>query len=245
MAVQRKTGIAFAALLSIGVADLCLINFALAPRLAEELSADRLSARVGDPSCTEPLCAQAKPSASPRTRPAAVIDPPKTASAADSAVAVASPAADSAVAVGAPAVDSAVTSAADAAVKAPIKVAVAPTKVPPPQTLPAPITLHFPTNGAALDGRAALSLRRVVRLLKRRRELKLRVRGHADRRGEEAFNLKLSRSRAKAAARYLIGEGVTVGRMLVEAVGSREPADAGETPEALQKSRRVQLIWLR
>ncbi len=55
--------------------------------------------------------------------------------------------------------------------------------------------------------------------------------GHADSIGTEAYNLALSRRRAEAVARELIGQGVQRGPVMIEAYGKSRSIGPNETPD--------------
>ena len=96
--------------------------------------------------------------------------------------------------------------------------------------------VRFWVNSAQLrKGRDALILRKVVKALKKHPRLRIRLRGHADERGPDDYNLELSRKRAEKVKRYLVRQGVDAGRLEVEAVGEAEPLGG-----SLAKNRRVE-----
>jgi len=73
----------------------------------------------------------------------------------------------------------------------------------------------------------------------------LRVDGHADRQpirsARFASNWELSAARAIAVAQLLISEGLPANRTAATAFGDTQPLDAGDTPEALARNRRIEL----
>jgi chemotaxis protein MotB len=73
----------------------------------------------------------------------------------------------------------------------------------------------------------------------------LRVDGHTDRRpllpsAQFKTNWELSSARAIAVVQVLIERGVSPGRLLAGGFGEFHPIDAGETPEALRRNRRIE-----
>jgi len=90
---------------------------------------------------------------------------------------------------------------------------------------------------------ASLALQRVARELGAGDARSVLLRGHADRLGNPAHNLALSRQRAAAVRLFLIARGAPAERILVEALGDTEPADRSDTPTAWAKNRRVQILW--
>lgn len=83
-------------------------------------------------------------------------------------------------------------------------------------------------------------LNRLVKLMKERRELVVEISGHTDSIGSDAYNLNLSRLRAKSVADYLISQGVEAHRLEVRGYGSRFPVATNDTEEGRQLNRRVE-----
>lgn len=69
-----------------------------------------------------------------------------------------------------------------------------------------------------------------------------RIVGHADRRGNDAYNLDLSRRRALAVARVLTERhGIPASRLIAEGAGRAEPLCADDTETCHQRNRRVEI----
>jgi outer membrane protein OmpA-like peptidoglycan-associated protein len=73
---------------------------------------------------------------------------------------------------------------------------------------------------------------------------KVRVDGHTDSVGEDAFNLDLSRRRAAAVVTYMTGKGVAAERLASEGFGETRPIADNATDEGRAKNRRVELTIL-
>lgn len=72
---------------------------------------------------------------------------------------------------------------------------------------------------------------------------RFRVAGHTDARGSDAYNLTLSKQRARAAADYLVREhGIDAQRLSVEGFGERQLLDPANPESAV--NRRVQITNL-
>jgi chemotaxis protein MotB len=73
----------------------------------------------------------------------------------------------------------------------------------------------------------------------------LRVDGHADRNPIRsprfASNWELAAARAIAVAQMLIAEGLPPNRVAATSFGDAQPIDAGDTPQALARNRRIEL----
>jgi outer membrane protein OmpA-like peptidoglycan-associated protein len=72
---------------------------------------------------------------------------------------------------------------------------------------------------------------------------KMRIDGHADKRGRLEYNMKLSRTRAERVLRELTRLGVPGGKLAAEGYGPTRPIDTAEDLEAYALNRRVEL-WI-
>jgi outer membrane protein OmpA-like peptidoglycan-associated protein len=70
----------------------------------------------------------------------------------------------------------------------------------------------------------------------------IRISGHTDDTGSVSHNLNLSKKRADVVAEYMILSGIEIRRVETIGVGSAKPIDFGNTDEARQKNRRVELL---
>ncbi|HMV67833.1 MAG TPA: OmpA family protein [Myxococcota bacterium] len=71
---------------------------------------------------------------------------------------------------------------------------------------------------------------------------RVRVEGHTDYVGTEAFNLDLSERRADAIVAYLIEHGVAAGRLVAKGYGEIFPIAPNDTPEGRELNRRVEFM---
>lgn len=90
-----------------------------------------------------------------------------------------------------------------------------------------------PESGAVLDGVAKFltTNRAVIEWVE--------VSGHADKTGDEAFNVSLSESRANAVRDALVARGVDAKLLRAQGYGEYCPLDDGDGSAALQRNRRV------
>jgi len=107
----------------------------------------------------------------------------------------------------------------------------------------------FAFDRAELRPEAEESLRRVAQLIAERRPARVRVVGHTDAVGNDAYNQRLSEQRALGVARWLEREGRgAVPQIVAEGRGEREPvaenasADGRDNPEGRQRNRRVDVL---
>ncbi len=95
--------------------------------------------------------------------------------------------------------------------------------------------VHFEFNKHNLDENSKIILNKVAQFLIDNTEKNLQINGHADERGTEKYNMKLSKRRANSVYEYLIGQGVNKGRLSVKAFGESQKASSSH-----EKNRRVE-----
>lgn len=109
---------------------------------------------------------------------------------------------------------------------------------------PAGLEIRFPFDSAEPDDSTFSLLDRAAARIKAGAGPPLIVRGHADRAGEESYNLELSLRRAVAVWRALIALGVPPSRLLLQALGEGAPrvatADGAREPA---NRRAAVLLW--
>jgi outer membrane protein OmpA-like peptidoglycan-associated protein len=70
---------------------------------------------------------------------------------------------------------------------------------------------------------------------------RVRIEGHTDDRGTEAYNLKLSDRRAASVVKWLVKHGIAKDRLTSKGFGRSRPLDKSTTDEARALNRRVEL----
>jgi outer membrane protein OmpA-like peptidoglycan-associated protein len=88
---------------------------------------------------------------------------------------------------------------------------------------------------------AAQNLRTLAASLGKYPNTDLLIVGHTDATGTESYNQGLSERRAKAAANYLVGEGVSPGRLRSVGRGETEPIAPNDTEGGQARNRRVEV----
>jgi peptidoglycan-associated lipoprotein len=104
--------------------------------------------------------------------------------------------------------------------------------------------LHFDTDTDNLDVDARRVLRDVAAQLFEHPEARLLVGGHADERGDTAYNLALGERRAQAAREYLTRLGIDPSRVQLTSFGEEHPAVAGHDDGAWATNRRDEFLFL-
>ncbi len=102
--------------------------------------------------------------------------------------------------------------------------------------------LHFASDQAGLTAQARRLAARVAAALQQYPERRVRIEGHADSRGSDAGNLRLSQRRAEAFRQALQKAGVDAARIDVQAYGESRPTADNATAAGRCENRRVELL---
>jgi outer membrane protein OmpA-like peptidoglycan-associated protein len=86
------------------------------------------------------------------------------------------------------------------------------------------------------------SLREVLGVVNSYAKSPVRVEGHTDSIGSDAYNQKLSVQRAQAVANWLKANGVARSRLSVKGFGESKPVETNETDQGRQQNRRVEIV---
>ncbi|MCX7652225.1 MAG: DUF5723 family protein [Bacteroidia bacterium] len=101
--------------------------------------------------------------------------------------------------------------------------------------------LEFETGKAIIRERSLPYLDTLAMLLIENPSYKLKISGHTDNQGTKEFNMRLSKARAEAVRDYLVSQGVSAGRFVVEYFGPLRPIASNATPEGRARNRRVEM----
>jgi large repetitive protein len=109
--------------------------------------------------------------------------------------------------------------------------------------------IYFDFNKSSLQKRSNALLDEIAKLIIEHPELtKIRIEGHTDDVGEDAYNQQLSEDRANAVRGYLLGKGVSAERLEAAGFGESKPLIAIEgkegsrLKEAQDQNRRVEFV---
>ncbi len=100
----------------------------------------------------------------------------------------------------------------------------------------------FDTDSAKLKPSFYPSLDKVASIISKYNQTSVRVIGHTDSRGTEAYNQKLSERRAESVSSYLALKGVDYNRITVEGRGETEPRASNDTEAGRAANRRVEIL---
>ena len=86
------------------------------------------------------------------------------------------------------------------------------------------------------DSRAVLDAK--LPIMRANSAVRIRIGGHTDERGSDAYNVALGQRRAAAAKRYLVDQGIDAARIDVVSFGEERPAAMGTNEDAFAKNHR-------
>lgn len=102
--------------------------------------------------------------------------------------------------------------------------------------------VHFAYDRATISVATAPVLDRVASLLRGNAAISITIEGHADERGSETYNVKLSQRRADSVRAYLMAAGVDAARLKTQAFGKSKPEVKAENIEGHALNRRVVFV---
>jgi OOP family OmpA-OmpF porin len=102
--------------------------------------------------------------------------------------------------------------------------------------------IKFDVNKATIKPESMGTINYVVKMMQDHPELKFSVEGHTDSDGDDASNLKLSESRAKAVADAMMKLGISSDRLTSKGHGESKPMAGNDSPEGKAQNRRVEFV---
>lgn len=102
--------------------------------------------------------------------------------------------------------------------------------------------IYFESDKSELLPRSYTELNHLAEILQNNPTFKIEVRGHTDNQGEERYNIKLSRERARAVVSYLISKNIHSRRLKYKGYGSAEPIATNLTETGRSQNRRVEIL---
>ncbi len=109
------------------------------------------------------------------------------------------------------------------------------------------LALYFEYDSANLHPRAQKQIDVISELMKADPSKKLRIAGHTDEKGEDDYNINLSRLRAETVKRQLVAKGVPADQVETAAMGKAQPlspnkkSDGTDDPEGRSRNRRAEI----
>ena len=100
------------------------------------------------------------------------------------------------------------------------------------------VSFRFDDAGLSPEAKASLAAKATV--LRASPSIRLRVEGHADEQGSDAYNQALGMRRALSAKKFLVQKGVDAQRLQVISHGEKRPLERGHSEAAWSANRRVE-----
>ena len=87
-------------------------------------------------------------------------------------------------------------------------------------------------------------LESLINLLNTRQNLIIALDGHTDAKGQESYNVNLSKNRVNAVKEFLVANGIKADRIKINYFGENKPKAENETPEGRKINRRVDIYFI-
>lgn len=101
--------------------------------------------------------------------------------------------------------------------------------------------IFYDHDKATLRPESIAELDRLLVLMQQNPTIKIEIGSHTDSDGSDAYNEKLSQSRAQSVVDYLTQKGIPETRLVAKGYGEKVPVAANDTPENKQLNRRSEL----
>ena len=98
--------------------------------------------------------------------------------------------------------------------------------------------VFFATNKSTLTTASRDTLRKQAAYMRKKKDLKFVIEGHADERGTREYNIAIGERRANAVRDYLMTYGISGSRLSVISYGKERPVNSGSNPLAWSQNRR-------
>lgn len=108
--------------------------------------------------------------------------------------------------------------------------------------------IYFEFNRSNITREGAFELDKLVQVMKRHPNMRIKIKSHTDSRGSDIYNLKLSQQRATTTKQYILSKGIDAYRLESEGYGESSPKiDCGDncTEEEFAINRRSEFIILK
>jgi peptidoglycan-associated lipoprotein len=102
--------------------------------------------------------------------------------------------------------------------------------------------VHFEFDSAILSAEAQALLTGKAEYLRTHQDVVIKVEGHCDERGTDAYNMALGERRANAVKKFLVNLGIDADRLNTISYGEERPLEMGQNEDAWSKNRRAQFV---
>jgi len=100
----------------------------------------------------------------------------------------------------------------------------------------------FGFDRSDLGTNAATNLDKLINVLNKYPDTDIKVLGHTDNKGTDAYNLALSERRANSVSGYLRNHGINSGRISTKGMGENDPIASNDTEDGRAQNRRVEFV---
>lgn len=104
--------------------------------------------------------------------------------------------------------------------------------------------IYFDYDKAEIKSENIAFLKKIIRVIDGHSDLRIKVTGHTDGDGSDAYNEELSKKRAQALIDFFIANGLSRDRIVLDFKGEKQPIDNNATPEGKQRNRRVDFSFI-
>ena len=101
--------------------------------------------------------------------------------------------------------------------------------------------VNFDTASAKIRPDSYAILDQNLKGIRSKSHMSVRIEGHTDSRGEDAYNQKLSEARANSVMEYFVQHGIDRSRLTAVGKGESEPVGNNTTPDGQFQNRRIEL----
>jgi len=101
--------------------------------------------------------------------------------------------------------------------------------------------LYYAPRVNEITPKSMLVLEKAVGFLREHPEYKVKITGHTDNIGDDAYNLKLSKDRAADVLKIFNRKGINFKRLEATGKGSAEPIESNDTDEGRALNRRIEV----
>jgi outer membrane protein OmpA-like peptidoglycan-associated protein len=104
--------------------------------------------------------------------------------------------------------------------------------------------IYFDYDKAIVKPEFHTFLVKMIRVVNGHSDLRIKITGHTDADGSDAYNDQLSKQRAQALKDFFVQNGLAADRLVIDFKGEKAPIDSNNTPEGKQRNRRVDFEFI-
>src|SRR5690606_36469072 len=83
--------------------------------------------------------------------------------------------------------------------------------------------VYFEFNKSNIRQQGAFELNKLVQILQRNPNMRIKIESHTDNRGSDVYNLKLSDERPRSTMQYVVSKGISPNRLQAKGYGESSP----------------------